>query len=517
MRLTHPPRIQNDLIDGIQDMSVSSASSTTPTAIAHIGRLPPETLAAIFFRLSKQAPEDEWCTPDLIPDILSVTHVCRFWRQVAINTQDLWTEITMATPELVETFLERSGVAPLNVVLRFGLETTERFEHLLKAVAPHAHRFWRLSVSTPLGSDYDPLAAFTEQAYLLDRLAESNRRSAFGEQANQLRELVIHAGGPWSQHQFGNLTSLHITLWNASIQHSAFPSFFEMLRRCPVLEEIFVWWNVWDVVTEMPAQLPTVPLHHLRKLLLHSFCVENAKYLLHVLDFGASEIAIHLEQVDLEDEEDTVAKIQTVFPEDNSDRPSLGSATKLELIFQTLPRAMILHAGGPNFSIRIAMCPSGYNSSSRMDFAFRDAFPSVKELWLRGISKRVFNVYGFEHLRALEKLVVNGGGSKMVRQELSSGILPCPSLSAIDYYGDTSGLDDIFYLARSRSSAGFQLEKLRVPSSSIPLPDDIGACVCDVGVLETPSGESHMPWMKLPGFCFAEGHKWWDDWGWVWY
>ena len=70
-----------------------------------------------------------------------------------------------------------------------------------------------------------------------------------------------------------------------------------MLRRCLVLEEMFLRWSTWSVASALPTQLPTIPLHHLRKLLLHSIRTDSIKCLLHAFDFKANGIVIPLSDV----------------------------------------------------------------------------------------------------------------------------------------------------------------------------------------------------------------------------
>ena len=127
---------------------------------------PPEMLAAIFVHLSKQElPSPGREALYLARDLVSVTHVCRFWRQAAINAPELWTDIPMISAEAVKVFLERSGELPLNVDLRLSSN-----HDVLDTVIPHTHRFrelslhveWRLCSSVPI--------PFTKPAPLLERL-----------------------------------------------------------------------------------------------------------------------------------------------------------------------------------------------------------------------------------------------------------------------------------------------------------------------------------------------------------
>ena len=518
--------MQPDLVDGTRNLSILSESLSIPGTAAHINWLPPEVLAAIFSHLPKHGPPKRKAL-QYVRDLVSVTHVCTFWRQVAINAPDLWAKINTRNLEGIRVFLERSGAVPLDVDLRRGLEK-EEYHRLLEAVAPHSHRFRQFSAHPPKEAhDPSPFAPFTKAAPLLEKFditcpVQLQRSILFSDQTPRLRELVVFTRNLWFQNQFGNLTSLHLMLVDDMGSRSEFLPFFNMLRRCPALEEMFIWWNTWDVASTASVQVSPIPLHHLRKLLLYSFCVENIKYLLHTFDLGENEVAVHLSEVELAHEVSLVSIVQTIFANDNSRRLSLASSTKLELIFHTQSRTFILHAVGPNSSIRIDTC---LEDSTHCEFTFQGVFSSVKELWVRGTPHWDVWLDGLEHLVALEKLVLNGRGSKLAQnfQEVlsseHSGTLPCPLLSTIDCYlstidcyGDEPEMREVFLLARARSSAGRPLERLRIPSSFLPPPVDVSACVGDVTSLDPPPRPLHLHSMELPEHCFAKDHGWWRTW-----
>ena len=433
----------------------------------------------------------------------------------------------MTNLKAVKVFLERSGAFPLNVDLLLGSKA-EFDNNLLRMVIPHIHRIRQLSVLTYRGPGSMNSIPFTKPAPLLEKLvirhSMGNRPVLlFDDQTPRLRELVMFSRGLWLQNQLGNLTSLHINLSHATQRHSDFLPFFDMLRRCPVLEEMFILWNGRSTDLE-PPQFPTVPLHRLRKLLLRAFRVENIKYLLHTFDLKANGIAIHLSGVNPGLEENaTISDIQTVFPYDACGRPALISSTKLELTFHAQPRTVIIHAVGPGFSIRIDLCPHGFARIDDVDYLYvnytlHDVFSSVKELRVRGSCVDI-KLDGIEHFTALEKLVLIGRGSGIARhfrQALSpgpSGVLPCPLLFAIDCHWNASEMREMFLLLRIRYHAGRLLEKLRVPSCFIPLPADVASRVRDIGKLDLPSRILHMYTMELPEFCFAEReHEWWEPW-----
>lgn len=87
-------------------------------------RLPPEVLCEIFLQLAKgfhQSYErfpgprvDHRGYPD--PHAwVKVTHVCRHWRDIALNFPSLWTSIYNKKPEYIHAFIARSQQAPLNI------------------------------------------------------------------------------------------------------------------------------------------------------------------------------------------------------------------------------------------------------------------------------------------------------------------------------------------------------------------------------------------------------------------
>jgi len=478
-------------------------------------------LVAIFVHLSKQKPDPPGRKAShFVQDLVSVTHVCRSWRQVAIAAPELWTEITMENPEAVRAFLERSGAVPLKVDLHLG--SGAKIDQVLEAVIPHVHRFREFSLLTHRGLGAVGSMPFTEPAPLLEQLTihyPLGDRPAllFNDQAPRLREVKMFSNGLWLKNQLWNLTSLHITLSRARRTGSDFYPFFDMLRRCPVLEEMFVSWGGWGVQLELP-QFPTVPLHHLRKLLIHAFPIGIVRSFLHNFDLKADGIAIHLSGVYPGVRGHCViSDIQTIFSNDNSYRSFLASSTKLELIFHKRPRTMIMHTIGPGFSTRVDLSLEDFDDDGS-SYTFRDVFRSVKELWVRGSSHVDTKLGGVEHLTSLEKLVLIGRGSataKSLLQELSPGrsnVLPCPLLSTIDFHGDRSDVGGLFHLLRTRSRVGGRLEKVRVPSRFAALPADIVPYVRDVGRLYIPSSALHMYAMELPEFCFMEEHKWWVPW-----
>lgn len=126
-----------------------------PDGPNYIAILPPEMLAHIFsLSLSTRR------LPSQIPFEVTLSHVCGFWRGVALNTPNLWTRINIYSPRssrLLTEYLRRSGSnLPLDVYIdTYSYEKTTTAilnkqikvaEALSKELVPEIHRIRKLSL-----------------------------------------------------------------------------------------------------------------------------------------------------------------------------------------------------------------------------------------------------------------------------------------------------------------------------------------------------------------------------------
>ncbi|KDQ62756.1 hypothetical protein JAAARDRAFT_149868, partial [Jaapia argillacea MUCL 33604] len=92
--------------------------------LAPIRRLPPEILSKIF----AHALHPGFVHPlrNCLPVLL--THVCSYWRQIALSTSALWASLVVSPYDdeeivrmrpILESFLTRSGTAPLSTFVDF--------------------------------------------------------------------------------------------------------------------------------------------------------------------------------------------------------------------------------------------------------------------------------------------------------------------------------------------------------------------------------------------------------------
>ncbi|KAI1783723.1 hypothetical protein LXA43DRAFT_955863 [Ganoderma leucocontextum] len=154
--LSHSAFLQLNLLLG-QRFPWTSAEEKETVGKCHAQLLAPELLAMIFhdvMALHERQPiillpmdekhlENEIDTEPL----LALSHVCRYWRDVALGTPALWTRIHGGRRDQMEAFLERSR--PLTVTLFLDVEhqggkwygpLPEKLASVVEARGPRLHR-----------------------------------------------------------------------------------------------------------------------------------------------------------------------------------------------------------------------------------------------------------------------------------------------------------------------------------------------------------------------------------------
>ncbi|KAJ3545992.1 hypothetical protein NMY22_g2221 [Coprinellus aureogranulatus] len=131
-------------------------------------RLPPEILCKIFVEL-KPSPATylkrsafNWILWNEDLSWIRATHVCRHWRQVALNCKTLWSDLPLRHPEIAELFLRRARSSLLDIDYhgqslkseRLLTEITEGGIHRLRSlrVSAHGPDFLRNLLSGSTGS-----------------------------------------------------------------------------------------------------------------------------------------------------------------------------------------------------------------------------------------------------------------------------------------------------------------------------------------------------------------------------
>ncbi|KAJ6512038.1 hypothetical protein C8R47DRAFT_677448 [Mycena vitilis] len=248
--------------------------------ISPIDTLPVELLVEIFTRAIRVSRSDRSLH---IQDAFRISHICSYWREVAIGTPGLWAgpldidyhrgswELVDAYTEGLRTWFARS--APLAIPLtltgmRSGMCTKicPRVTAELLKIAPR-WRALRFVQSAPPSFirrlAEGSLASLEELKFnkILGSFAEPDPTitSAFSTRAPRLRKLTMPANCeipmPWSQ-----LT--HLVLTGRDSPHIS----LNMLAQCPRLDTASLEAAAWSVPP--PPRTEMITLNHLRALTL---------------------------------------------------------------------------------------------------------------------------------------------------------------------------------------------------------------------------------------------------------
>lgn len=198
-------------------------------SFSHINRLPPEVLATVLAH--------RWPGRDLI----SATHVCRYWRTALLSFASLWAEIHCAGEEQTFFFLERAKAAPLHVYLR------PRFSHaaLRTFIATQVDRIELLVASPMISIDTAALCRdLSSPAPKLKTLVIAPRSTSwqylptiFKGDLPELRRLTVErATFDLTQFRTPNLT--HLNLQYTAHGEPVMADLLEFLEQTPLLENL---------------------------------------------------------------------------------------------------------------------------------------------------------------------------------------------------------------------------------------------------------------------------------------
>jgi hypothetical protein len=236
-------------------------------AFTPISVLPPEVLARIFYFLVFKDPA---CSRGQNLGWIRATHVCQFWRQVALDDSSLWATISgfSENTELISEMLARARNAPLDIDIHLdGMSGLE----VLRMFPPHISHTRELRLHGPsflyfrgvrciYGREAPALEYFELRVSANSPIPVRNPGGTilFKGQAPRLRTFSLsQVLMPWSHIPRGQLTQLKIVLFK-EISTADVPScgdlnqLIGLLDNCPGLE-VLVLENC------LPPQLTEIP------------------------------------------------------------------------------------------------------------------------------------------------------------------------------------------------------------------------------------------------------------------
>jgi hypothetical protein len=242
--------LRQTINDEIKSLEASiRALKSRRNTLAAISRLPPEVLATIFAFLSAST----WNEGAFHLEWIRVAHVCRRWREAALDHPRFWSHINFnkLTPGGMAEILARAKMAPLHLEADVGVWTSaqvEAFERQLEAHISHTHH---LSIS---GSFEATLARLSSSAPTLKSLVLSHKSPTYGLPPAIIPDNLLNCTAP-------NLTSLELENCDISWKSPLLKGLRDLLildistKARPELED-------WlDALNEMP-QLKTLSLQY---------------------------------------------------------------------------------------------------------------------------------------------------------------------------------------------------------------------------------------------------------------
>ena len=93
-------------------------------------QLPPELLREIFISCADppSAVEPSYWSRARNMQWIAITHVCRYWRSVALGYSDLWKRLYFFNPDVTKEMIHRSKGANLEVKIDAGLKIYRSIE-----------------------------------------------------------------------------------------------------------------------------------------------------------------------------------------------------------------------------------------------------------------------------------------------------------------------------------------------------------------------------------------------------
>jgi hypothetical protein len=264
-------------------------------SLAPVSRLPHILLTEIFILLHQSLPNSTLALRS--PTCLHISHVCRAWRDSALQCPLLWTDILFHPPDWTPIMLERARTAPLKVEIQADRPniTNSGFVSSVRLALSHIHHIRYLCILQSdrfcdLGNLLSPL--FTGSPDVLEVLMVSSREVVPNyiypsmENAPCLRRLILNSCHiNWQRFSsVGNLTYLFLQ----DIPIGSRPSVEDILTLLQAMTKLETL-SLINTISELPSNIRTLPpndiapirLEHLFYLCLKGFVLDCANIMRH--------------------------------------------------------------------------------------------------------------------------------------------------------------------------------------------------------------------------------------------
>ncbi|KDQ10300.1 hypothetical protein BOTBODRAFT_36405 [Botryobasidium botryosum FD-172 SS1] len=425
-----------------------------------------------------------------IKDAMSVSHVSRRWRDVALGTPTLWTRISTIRKELIEVFLIRSKTAPLEIIfwtkskIEGEPDIGPALSDFLAPLLPHLFRWGSLSMSRVephflaphLLSPAPQLRALTlsRHEWQRDDCHELLSATPFIGGLPCLRELSL-AGVFFSPSSplYAGLTKLHFRHVSFSV------TLLSLLLRTlsessPRLEELHFYWKFldyygapsWGVSGQIligQTQNP-FPLPSLREIVIKGAIAAVARWILSSIYPSPS---VRLEISTAVGNDEGLRGVLPSYSDVLNTLPFLSSIDHLHVLGPSYPHRELLSLHGKAGGIQlltIHFTPNPYTKSNYPD-ARRDIlrsiggtqtyFPSLEGLTFCDITTRQFHPGGLTQVIAnmprVDQLAFHSCSRSLVEALTINGTQkPFPHMTSLHIHRSFITAETLIKLVKSR-------------------------------------------------------------------
>ena len=430
-----------------------------------VGRLPGEVLEQI---LRMRALER---------DLLTASHVCRYWRDILVSSPRLWTKFQCVDVARTLQYLARSEPVPINVVADFDSDI-----QALIALKSATDRFGSLTLRLPPFDLLQVFHHFATPAPALERLEVSATPHRGDGPAFRPTIPAAFLGGSTPA-----LKSLHLNGINTKLNFSEFPALtrltlttnvqvfdmsemFRVFATARLLEEVSVQFS--GPTTPIPESQRAIRLPCMKRLSFSNTVGEFPKRLLYLLVMPSVEEV----KLDISLHGEDTRTIRDFLPARLRNFPHLLKVDSLKL---DVPHAHCnIQFGGPSGVVSIHALRSG---SREQNDGFQSHWLSslgpmsitdVKDLTLRSYHPEEDSldqcpVYkSLQTLDGLRSLVVERCNNSVIIEALSptkKGSILFPLLESLMFQlitEPTTIFPGLTQMAQARSKAGFPLSEV---------------------------------------------------------
>ena len=328
-----------------------------------INKTPPEILSLIPDYYTKVDGHDKH------KHLITLTHVCRGWRDVFTSYSLLWTQLDCMDVDKTRAYIQRSKSSPLEIALEGNLKGDRFTNEAVDLITPHLHRVESLTV---VGAPSNVLGKFRIRMPLLKKLHIDTSHgdpelddTLFNGDLSSLHELTLRGVALHSSWKHpGNLQVLYL---ESDIPIYDTTQTLDLLESAPHLHTVFI--GGW---VSPSSRAPPGRIVHLSRLKTFSISTSSQQsFLLPHINIPAGALLVSTLTYRA-----GKCPLLDYLPERSPNFENLSHITKIRL--RLGPEKMQAQLCGPSGALRLIMKREGIIPSKLDHMILNSLSPSIR-------------------------------------------------------------------------------------------------------------------------------------------